>query len=240
LKAAQDGSIYLDSSALGIEWDYWDTSTHAVNGTKLYTFSDFATLSVTDTGATSSEQVKNLADYQASLSQAQALLATLRVGFVVTYEASSTETLVGTYIYQLTDKTLTNRVNTTDNSSEENIQDGADGVTGAVSVAAANHDITVATDNLKSKTNIANADTTNGIPVISGIKGSTTTLATASSSDVAIVSKATANTVYTVDTYIWMEGCDLDTAAATLSQFNVGSISGIQFGFCLGEVPATT
>jgi hypothetical protein len=244
LKPGQDGSIYLDSTGLGVAWAAWDATTHAVaTETELYSFSKFYGLEdATDTGATTDDQKKALDAYNKSLNQAQALLATLRVGFVVTYPDatnSDAETHVGTYIYQLTDSNLDGKANSTAVSSTD-YSDGADGVKGAVSIAASNHEITVSTTNLQSTTNITNADTTNGIPVISGIAGEASTLATAASTDVAIVTKATANTVYTVDTYIWMEGCDVDTVAGTLSQFGSGRIEGIQFGFCLGEVPATT
>jgi hypothetical protein len=233
LKPGQDGSIYLDSSSLGVAWAAWDASDHKVAGTTTYySFSDFYNLADAEDASATEADLKS---YNETLNQAQALLATLRVGFVVTYEASSTETLVGTYIYQLTNSNLDGGSNTTAASaSSDTIADGADGVKGAVSVSASDHTITVSTTNLQSTTNIKNADTSNGIPLISGIAGQASALAAATSTDVAIVANATANTVYTVDTYIWMEGCDVDTVAGTLSQFGSGSIKGIQFGFCLG------
>jgi hypothetical protein len=239
LKAGQDGSIYLDSSSLGVAWKTWDTENHAISSkTTYYSFADFYGLADAED---SSAKEADLKAYNDALNQAQALLATLRVGFVVTYPDSSkndAETLVGTYIYQLVESNLTGYVNTTAVSSD-NVSAGANGVLGAVSVAAADHAITVTTSNLTTTTNVTNA-TTNGIPVISGITGSQSAPATATADDVAIVPKATANTVYTVDTYIWMEGCDVDTVAATLSQFGSGSIDGIQFGFCLGTVSSST
>jgi hypothetical protein len=117
---------------------------------------------------------------------------------------------------------------------------GAEGIKGAVSVAPSDHAITVTTSNLTESDSNAVSDvktlTSDGVPVISGIQGSSNSLATATDSDVAIVPQAIKNTIYTVDVYIWMEGCDVDTAAATLSQFAGGEIDGFQFGFCLGAV----
>jgi hypothetical protein len=226
-----------------VAWAAWDTTNHKVSDTTtLYSFANFYGMSqATDTGATTDDQKAALAEYNVKLKQAQALLATLRVAFVVTYENNSTETLVGTYIYQLVSSTLEGGSNTTAlDASAATMGDGADGIKGAVSVAALDHKISVSTSNLLSgSTSVKNA-TASGIPVISGIKGSQSAPATASADDVAIVPSATANTVYTVDTYIWMEGCDVDTVAATLSQFGSGSIDGIQFGFCLGTVSSST
>jgi hypothetical protein len=242
LKPGQDGSIYLDSSSLGIVWNAWDTTAHKESTTsKFYTFAEFAALSATDSDA-ADDAAKALAAYKEKLEQAQALLSTLRVGFVVTYpdssKTNSPETLVGTYIYQLTNKTLTGGSNTTAKSSSE-VTDGADGVSGAVSVSADDHKISVSASNLTTATNVKTA-TSSGIPVISGIAGQASALATAKNTDLAIVKDAKTNVVYTVDTYIWMEGCDVDTVAGTLSQFGKGSITGLQFGFCLGEVTSST
>jgi hypothetical protein len=240
LKPGQDGSIYLDSSSLGVAWKTWDTENHTISSeTTYYSFADFYGL---EDATDSSAKAEDLKAYNDTLNQAQALLATLRVGFVVTYPDSSkndAETWVGTYIYQLVAGNLTGNVNTTAVSST-NVSAGANGIEGAVSVAAADHKISVSTSNLKSATTIVKNATADGIPVISGITGSQSAPATATANDVAIVPSATANTVYTVDTYIWMEGCDVDTVAATLSQFGSGSIDGIQFGFCLGTVPSST
>jgi hypothetical protein len=240
LKPGQDGSIYLDSSSLGVAWKTWDTENHTISSeTTYYSFADFYGL---EDATDSSAKAEDLKAYNDTLNQAQALLATLRVGFVVTYPDSSkndAETWVGTYIYQLVAGNLTGNVNTTAVSST-NVSAGANGIEGAVSVAAADHKISVSTSNLKSATTIVKNATADGIPVISGITGSQSAPATATANDVAIVPSATANTVYTVDTYIWMEGCDVDTVAATLSQFGSGSIDGIQFGFCLGTVSSST
>jgi hypothetical protein len=243
LKPGQDGSIYLDSTSLGIAWNAWDSENHEQSDTStFYTFSEFADLKAEDTGATEDDAKNALATYKEALEQAQALLSTLRVGFVVTYmggDNNDTETLVGTYIYQLTATNLSGYSNTTAaDAGAATIADGANGVTGAVAVAASNHAISVATDNLTSTTNVKTA-TASGIPVITGITGKSDAPATAKSTDIAIVAEAKTNVVYTVDTYIWMEGCDVDTVAGTLNQFGKGSIDGLQFGFCLGTVSAS-
>ena len=225
LKAAQDGSIYIDIDETGVVW----------NG-KQATFANFMAGKANDStnldAYSDGNGSKSSTNY--SLSEAQALLSTLRVGFVVTTGSGASETKIGTYFYQLTDTNLTGNANSTAISAT-NTGDGANGVTGAVSIAPADHAITVGTDNITTTTNVANV-TSGGVPVISGLSGVQQGIATATSDDVAIVSTATANTVYTVDTYIWMEGCDVDTVANTLSLFTDGGITGVQFGFCLGEV----
>lgn len=225
LKAAQDGSIYIDIDETGVVW----------NG-KQATFANFMTGKANDStnldAYSDGGESKTLTNY--SLSEAQALLSTLRVGFVVTTGSGASETKEGTYFYQLTNTNLTGNTNSTA-VSDADTSDGANGVTGAVSIAPADHAITVATDNITTTANVANA-TSSGVPVISGLSGVQQGIATATADDVAIVSAATANTVYTVDTYIWMEGCDVDTVANTLHLFTDGGITGVQFGFCLGEV----
>lgn len=224
LKAAQDGSIYIDINETGVVW----------NG-KQATFAKFMTGIANDGSdlAAYSDGGSSKTSSNYSLAEAKALLSTLRVGFVVTTGSGESEAKVGTYFYQLTDTNLTGNTNSTAISATDT-GDGANGVTGAVSIAPADHAITVATNNITTTT-ITNA-TSNSVPVISGLSGVQQGIATATSSDVAIVSTATANTVYTVDTYIWMEGCDVDTVANTLSLFTDGGITGMQFGFCLGEI----
>jgi hypothetical protein len=269
LKAAQDGNIYLDSTTIGINWPDWDAENGVqLNTTTFYIFDVFVSEGDdapvkadvdafgTDGKATSGKETeyKNAIAYNEALEQAQSLLKTLRVGFVVTSGTEGStgtdpETPVGTYIYQLV---ASNFVDGTSNTTADNSKlkadkveyaDGPEGVKAAVAITETKDDdnvtgtaIIAGTDNLKTKDLIKNADTTNGIPVISGIEGSASSLANATSDDVAIVENATKNTIYNVDVYIWMEGCDVDTVAATLSQFVDGKIDSFQFGFCLGEV----
>ena len=147
--------------------------------------------------------------------QTKALLETMRVGFVVTQNGSST-----VYIYQLNSTSSGSgfNYNTTMNS--------ANGLTTAT-------DYENSVGSLSSVTNYSS-----GIVALTDdvmATGAATAMAEAPKTDATNNTLATvaANEEIQVDIYMWMEGCDYDTTAANSAQFQT-TIQGIQFGFCIG------
>lgn len=221
LKSGQDAYIYLDkakadsvNSATGIKWP-------ATDGTlTVYNFDDFMTL----TSSTAQEiyDILNTPDNSnddISLSQAQALVKTLRVGFYVTNLTTS-----GTpafKVYQLNN----NYIN--DGTKGNTTTGNADGLTTAVGPAYDASAITTATAltpvSVTHNTVITNVMAT----------GSANGLAADGTPSYALAS-VKANDELQVDIYIWMEGCDEDVLAANLVEFVNGCVPGIQFGFCIG------
>jgi hypothetical protein len=94
LKAAQQGSVYLDSTGIGIAWNNWDTESSTTSGTPtFFTLAQFMGDDKTGNqivepgeALTSNDaEVKSAAEqYMADLTSARALLKTLRVGLLVT------------------------------------------------------------------------------------------------------------------------------------------------------------
>lgn len=220
VKSAQNGKIYIDGAAntTGIMWANYDNTASAphfsTTASTYYSFTDFVAGAAKQTGGSLDD--KQTA-YNAAVDEAIALMKTIRVGFMVTNLSDSTTAF---NVYQFTgnliDNTSTTSINTTFGD--------ANGVTKATKVST------------KTAETPTFANYNNGVPVITAITatGSQTALATTSGA-VALIDGVTANTVYQLDTYIWMEGCDYDTTGGNLATFDNGILKGIQFGFCLGE-----
>ena len=244
LKAGQASNIYLDSSTTGLKWNgVYTTFDNFMNGKA----ADGSTaLSAYSDGDTDNEN-------NCSLSEAQALVKTLRVGMQVTTVTSSpsessddvtdrnTARKTGNfYVYQLNGNAISSEVITT-------TQDNANGVTAAIGPTesdAAQIIASAGTANLNSNNNtkITAFDNlvSNAVPVITDMMvagDSTGIVANVDKNGTVSKSIATvaANAIVEVDIYIWMEGCDGDVAAVNLDQFNSANIPGIQFGFCLGN-----
>lgn len=221
LKSGQDANIYLDkakadttNSATGIKWP-------ASDGTlTVYDFDDF--MALTSLTAKETYDINNTSgntEDDISLTQAQALVKTLRVGFYVTNLTTS-----GTpafKVYQLNG----NYIN---NSTKGNTTTGtADGLTEAVGPASGAAAIATAAE-------LTPTTVTHNTLITSVMaSGSSTGLATGGTPSNALAS-VKANDELQVDIYIWMEGCDEDVLAANLVTFVKGCVPGIQFGFCIG------
>lgn len=221
LKSAQEAGIYLDKNGVGISWKGWDNTTHTQKSVGEYTtFADFMVLTaVTDASADPSD----LAVYNKSLAEAQALMKTLRVGFMVTTKADAGTGEGGTgatrkwFEYQLaSDNISTAAINTTLNGGS-----GAEGLTMAVNASGNVESITMSSGTMSAKT-IEDycAD------------GKATDMATVGSADK--LANVEANEIVKVDVYVWMEGCDYDTIASHVSEFSKSTLGAIQFGFCIG------
>jgi hypothetical protein len=233
LKAAQTGNIYLDNSGIGIVWAKYDENkTTKFADAELISLADFAVLpTITTTSlSTDTTPTKAVAEaYNEKLTSAQALLKTMRVGLLVTQ--TGTETTRKWHEYQLVSSYIndTNAVNTTLNSSS-----GAEGITKAVSVL--DGESAVATNSSPVVASITNSKTMSSKTIKDyAVTGSQSALATATS-DADLIAAAAVNEEIQVDIYIWMEGCDYDTVAANINSFAGTGVSGLQLGFCLGEV----
>lgn len=212
LKAAQASKLFLDANGIKIVW--------TKNGE-----SNPSTLSITE--FMTLPTVTGQDDYNANLISAQALIKTLRVGFTITKytDGDTSQAVTGRtfYEYQLVNDYIAagNAVNTTSNSTS-----GAEGLTKAVKAS----DGTVATIS-------ASSSTMNGKTIMDyAANGSGTAMvATAEQSGKDKLADLGVNEVVKCDIYVWMEGCDFDTVAANINSFSGTGLTGLQFGFCLGE-----
>jgi hypothetical protein len=240
LKAAQEGSIYLDNTGIGIVWADWDATGKKVSSTtELKAISKFmalksVTVGTTEDGWTETE-IKAATQYNDDLASAQALLKTLRVGLLVSQTTTTTPatTTRTWHEYQLVKEAISddNQAYTTLNKEAQ-----ADGITKAVS--AVNTGKTSATGSSPVVAAITNQKTmTDKTMEDYAIAGSQSAIATAT--DAAdLIAAVSANEEVQVDIYVWMEGCDQDTVAANITTFSGTGVSGLQFGFCLGAVPS--
>jgi hypothetical protein len=244
LKAAQEGSIYLDSNGIGIVWAAWDSSKNATGEAALTTLTDFMALQTVSTAnltESSTPKLSVVEAYNEDLTSAQALLSTLRVGLLVTQtgkDANSNVTYTRTWHeYELVNSAInsSNAVNTTLASDS-----GADGIAKAVSAGQSSSNTASATKTAPYVTTITGAKMGSNQTILTyAAAGSETGLAPYSST-ADLLATASANEVVQVDVYIWMEGCDYDTVAANINSFAGAGVTGLQLGFCLGTATSST
>jgi hypothetical protein len=157
-------------------------------------------------------------------------LKTLRVGFTITTykDGDSSKDVSGRkfFEYQLASGYISNstKVKTTISSTA-----GAEGITKAVKAAGTVDSIAVSSSSMDGKT----------IMDYAAAGTASTLVTTTNQSGKDVLAKMSANEVVKCDIYVWMEGCDEDTVAANITSFSGAGISGLQFGFCLGEVSAS-
>jgi hypothetical protein len=251
LKAAQEGSICLDSKGIGINWKAYDaknTDTGFADA-ELISLADFAELPTIDidtlklddnTTPTKTEAEK----YNANLTSAQALLKTLRIGLLVTQtsgEGTTATTSRTWHEYQLDTSNISDSAVNTTNKDNSN----ANGIVGGVN--ATDETYTANTSNIASDSTPAVGSITTAMP-LSGktiedyaIASSDSGVTTYSDTSVVdVIAKVGVNEEVQVDIYIWMEGCDYDTVAAHINNFSGTGVTGLQLGFCLGEYKANT
>ena len=212
MKAAQASKLFLDANGIKVVWTKNGESTPS-------------TLSITQFMALNTVDGEDA--YNAKLTSAQALIKTLRVGFTITkYDGGVTTGTVTDrkfFEYQLVNDYINsaNAVNTTVNSSS-----AAEGLTKAVKAS----DGSVATIS-------ASSSTMNGKTIMDyAANGSGTAMvATDEQSGKDKLADLGVNEVVKCDIYVWMEGCDFDTVAANINSFSGTGLTGLQFGFCLGE-----
>jgi hypothetical protein len=238
LKAAQDGSVYLDKNGIGINWALWDSTSNAVGASKLYTIADFLNLTTISTDGKTGDTKTAIETYNKNLTSAQALLKTLRVGLYVTnLGTDGTGTDAAWHEYQLATSSIVsgNAVNTTGNKDS-----AADGLTKGVSAlngeASATNSTPAVKENASKKTLTS---TTIEDWAIAGSANAVTEIESSAAASADEIVKLAANGVAKVDVYIWMEGCDYDTVAANITSFSGTGVQGLQLGFCLGKVKTT-
>jgi hypothetical protein len=239
LKAAQAGNIYLDSKGIGIVWAKYDDSKDTkFADAELISFTEFASYPTIDTTNLTKDTTLTLekaTEYNENLTSAQALLKTMRIGLLVT-QGTGTDATRTWHEYQLVSDYIVdkNAKNTTLDADS-----GAEGITKAVSVF--DKDSKVATNSSPVVQNyVSSVKTMSGKTIADyAIEGLDSSLATATS-DADLIATASVNEEIQVDIYIWMEGCDEDTVAANISSFSGTGVSGLQLGFCLGEVSTSS
>lgn len=212
LKAAQASKLFLDADGIKVVW--------TENGE-----SEASTLSITEFMALPT--VAGQDEYNAKLTSAQALIKTLRVGFTITKYTDGDTSKAATgrtfFEYQLVNDYIVgaNAVNTTANSASE-----AEGLTKAVKAS----DGTVAVIS-------ASSSTMDGKTIMDyAANGSGTAMvASVDQTGKDKLADLGVNEVVKCDFYVWMEGCDYDTVAANINSFKGTGLTGLQFGFCLGE-----
>lgn len=221
MKAAQASKLFLDANGIKIVWTkYGDTTSSTLS------ISDFMKLTQ-QTAESNKELTDAQKTYNEKLASAQALLKTLRVGFTITkYTDGDTTKAVSSrnfYEYQLVSDYIDSNtaVNTTAKSDS-----AADGITKAVK--ASNGEVAAIS---------AQSSTMSGKTIMDyAASGSGTAMVTsANQTGKDVLAKLAVNEVVKCDIYVWMEGCDLDTVAANINSFSGTGLTGLQFGFCLGE-----
>ncbi len=244
LKAAQNSNLLLDSTGIKISWtDYSDTTSElsladfAVLPTEtIITQADIenadASSELKSKTADDENTVKSKQEYNENLQSAQELLKTLRVGFVITTYTNGTaddtsDTVSG---YKFFEYQLVNTYINDDNAINTTIDESsvAEGIKKAVKASTG----TVAEIESESLTS-------GSVPLIidKSAEGSDTSIVTTSDqSGKDVLATMSTNEVVKCDIYVWMEGCDYDTVAANISSFSGTGVTGLQFGFCLGEV----
>jgi hypothetical protein len=235
LKAAQDSNLLLDSTGIGIVWAKYDADADSKFADEaLISLSDFAalpTIATTGLSATTTPTKAAAEAYNEKLTSAQALLKTLRVGFTITQytdgDVSKAVTSRKFYEYQLVSSSISDstRVQTTLNSTA-----AAEGITKAVNASGQVASISTSAGTM------SNGKTINDYAV-AGVSSALVTAA--NQSNKTVLAAMSVNEVVKCDIYVWMEGCDEDTVAANINSFSGAGITGLQFGFCLGEVSST-
>jgi hypothetical protein len=239
LKAAQAGNIYLDSNGIGIVWAKYDESKDTkFADAELISFTEFASFNTIDTTSLSKDTTPTLekaTEYNENLTSAQALLKTMRIGLLVT-QGTGTDATRTWHEYQLVSGYIDkdNAANTTLNENS-----GAEGITKAVSVLDSKNAVATNSSPVV-KEYVSSVKTMSGKTIADyAIEGLDSSLA-AATTDADLIATASVNEEIQVDIYIWMEGCDEDTVAANISSFSGTGVSGLQLGFCLGEIPTST
>lgn len=213
LLVGQRSKIYFDNTSSGI----YDSATDV-----LHSFTTYTEIPITS-GMTDSE--KRAAEENNKI---VALLKTMRVGFLITQNEGTPQEETNFYVYQF----LADEISSTGSYSTTRSTDSGDAVEG-VRFAAGPSGVG------DLKTFICNT-INDGIPVVSDCMadGKENGISTVYNEgpggrNSQALALANANEEIKVDIYFWMEGCDFDNTAANSEEFAT-SISGIQFGFCLG------
>ena len=238
LKAAQSENVYLEKGGTGVAWALFDTASDApYTATTKFSFVDFLKTGAEDVVKTTAS-TPNASVYNSNVDKARAMLKTLRVGLVITHDASGVETLDSVNIYQL----VADPINSSNSAITTSGAGGANGITKAagVTISGSNYitgaesDTGYSGDTLAGK--VSNYVAGTGIPLLENcaIQGSETGLVPAGGVS-PLIQNTIANIPYKVDVYIWMEGCDEDTVSANIDSFNLGIFTGLQLGFCLGS-----
>ena len=229
LKSAQASKLYLDNTSTGLTWTVVnDDGTNAAPA--FVTFEDLMALSTVTGDGTDNDAVDA---YNTKLSQAQALVKTLRVGYVVTQSRANKATADSNsfFVYQLASAAIGGA---SVNSSTGNANGVKNAVGPAVVSATAGATAVSATPVDYAAAQVNNY-ATSAIPVLTDdgmATGSQSGLCTAGTIDP--FATVNADEIVQVDIYVWMEGCDHDTVAGNLSSFSTGNLKGMQFGFCAG------
>jgi hypothetical protein len=221
MKAAQASKLFLNANGIKIVWTKSGDTTAST-----LSISEFMDLPVV-TAAEGSTLTDAQKTYNENLASAKALIKTLRVGFTITKYTDGDTTKDVTsrnfFEYQLVDDYIesANAVNTTvgSNSSAEGLTKAVQASTGTVA------DISADSSTMSGKTIMDYA-----------ASGSETSMVlTADQTDKDKLADLAVNEVIKCDIYVWMEGCDYDTVAANINSFSGTGLTGLQFGFCLGE-----
>jgi hypothetical protein len=244
LKAAQEGDICLDSKGIGINWKAYDeknTDTGFADE-KLFSLADFAALpeiSTENLGEGTTPTLTAAQEYNEKLTSAQALLKTLRIGLLVTQtsgEGSSAKTSRTWHEYQLVTSNISDSaVNTTKKGDT-----AANGIAEGVKATDTSYNSTgnVATDSTPVVGSISSARVLTSKTIENyAIESSDSGMAQYESKDnTDVIAEVGINEEVQVDIYIWMEGCDWDTVAAHINDFSGTGVTGLQLGFCLGQL----
>lgn len=229
LKSAQASKLYLDNTSTGLTWTAVNAS--GVEQTPTFvTFEDLMALTSV-TGDTTNDDA--VAAYNTKLSQAQALVKTLRVGYVVTQSQANKATADSNsfFVYQLA-STAIGGASVNSSTGTANGVKNAVGPTVVSATAGATAVSATPADYVAAQVNNYASD---AIPVLTDAgmaTGSQSGLCTAGTIDP--FATVNADEIVQVDIYVWMEGCDHDTVAGNLSSFSAATLNGMQFGFCAG------
>lgn len=231
LKSAQASKLYLDNTTTGLTWTAVNAS-GADEAPAFVTFEDLMALGAVTGNGTNDAAVEA---YNAKLAQAQALIKTLRVGYVVTQSTALKATADSNsfFVYQLSDTAI----GSTSVNSSTGVANGVKNAVGPTVVSATAGATPVSSTPADYTTGQVDNYSAAAIPVLTDAgmaTGSTTGLCTAGT--IAPFATVNADEIVQVDIYVWMEGCDYDTVAGNLSSFSAATLKGMQFGFCAGAI----
>jgi hypothetical protein len=230
LKSAQASNLYLDNTSTGLMWTVVNPDGSDADAA-FYTFEDLMALTAV-TGNNTADA--NVDAYNNRLSQAQALLKTLRVGYVVTQSTTNGAAANSNkfFVYQLADTAISGAsVN-----SSTGVANGVKNAVGPTAVSATAKAIAVSPTPADYAVAQVDNYASSAIPVLTDAgmaTGSSSGLCTPGTIDPFAIVKA--DEIVQVDIYVWMEGCDYDTVAGNLSAFSLGNLGAMQFGFCAGS-----
>lgn len=230
LKAAQSSKLYLDNTSTGLTWTVVNAD-GSDGASSFVTFEDLMALTSVTGDGNNDTAVKA---YNDKLSQAQALVKTLRVGYVVTQSTANKATADSNsfFVYQLAGTTIGSA---SVNSSTGNAN-GVKNAVGPTVVSATARDTAVSATPVDYAVAQVNNYASAAIPVLTDAgmaTGSQAGLCTPGTFDP--FATVNADEIVQVDIYVWMEGCDYDTVAGNLSSFSAATLNGMQFGFCAGQ-----